>query len=58
MTKVFIVDDHNVVIEGILSLLQNLPEISVCGFSHTANDCIQFIENNEVDVILMDINLL
>lgn len=57
MTKIFIVDDHNVVIEGILSLLQNLPEITVCGYSHTAADCIQFVEKNEVDVILMDINL-
>lgn len=58
MTKIFIVDDHNVVIEGILSLLQNQPEITVCGYSQTATDCIQFIEKNEVDVILMDINLL
>ena len=58
MTKIFIVDDHSVVIEGILSLLQNLPEISVCGYAKTAMDCIQFIEKNEVDVILMDINLL
>ena len=58
MTKVFIVDDHNVVIEGILSLLQNLPEISVCGYAKTAVDCIYFMEKNEVDVILMDINLL
>jgi DNA-binding NarL/FixJ family response regulator len=58
MTKVFIVDDHSVVIEGILSLLQNLPEISVCGYAKTATDCIHFMEKNEVDVILMDINLL
>ena len=58
MTKVFIVDDHSVVIEGILSLLQNLPEISVCGCAKTAVDSIHFMEKNEVDVILMDINLL
>ena len=58
MTKVFIVDDHNVVIEGILSLLQNLPEMTVCGYARTAMGCIQFIEKNEVDIILMDINLL
>ena len=58
MTKVFIVDDHSVVIEGILSLLQNLPEISVCGYAKTAMDCVHFIEKNEIDVILMDINLL
>jgi DNA-binding NarL/FixJ family response regulator len=57
MTSVFIVDDHSVVIEGILSLLQNSPDIVVCGHTQTASGCIGFIENNPVDVILMDINL-
>jgi DNA-binding NarL/FixJ family response regulator len=57
MTKIFIIDDHNVVIEGILSLLQNLPQIVVCGHAQTATDCISFLKKNEVDVILMDINL-
>jgi len=57
MIQVFIVDDHNVVIEGILSLLQNLPGIRVCGNAQTAADCLYFLENNPVDVILMDINL-
>jgi DNA-binding NarL/FixJ family response regulator len=57
MTKIFIIDDHNVVIEGILSLLQNLPEITVCGYAQTAATSIDFLEKNEVDIILMDINL-
>jgi DNA-binding NarL/FixJ family response regulator len=57
MTNVFIVDDHNVVIEGILSLLQNTPDVVVCGNAQTAADCLSFIDNNSVDVILMDINL-
>lgn len=57
MTKLFIVDDHSIVIEGILSLLQNSPDIFVCGTAKTAADCIQFLEKNTVDVILMDINL-
>ncbi len=57
MTKLFIVDDHSIVIEGILSLLQNSPDIFVCGTAKTAADCIQFLENNPIDVILMDINL-
>lgn len=57
MTKVFIVDDHNVVIEGIISLLQSSPDIYVSGYSNTASDCFSFIQKNKVDVILMDINL-
>lgn len=57
MTKVFIVDDHNVVIEGILSLLQNSDENVVVGTAQNATNCLYFLEKNKVDVILMDINL-
>lgn len=57
MINLFIVDDHSVVIEGILSLLQNTSEIYVCGTAKTATDCIHFVERNTVDIILMDINL-
>ena len=57
MTKVYIIDDHNLVIEGILSLFQNEDEISVCGYAKTAQEALIFFENNAADVILMDINL-
>ena len=57
MTNLYIVDDHSVVIEGILSLLKNSPEIVVVGFANTATVCLNFIKSNNVDVILMDINL-
>jgi DNA-binding NarL/FixJ family response regulator len=57
MTKVFIVDDHNVVIEGIISLLQSSSDINISGYCNTASDCFSFIQKNKVDVILMDINL-
>ena len=57
MTKVFIVDDHNVVIEGILSLLQNSDETIVVGTAQNGTNCLCFLEKNKVDVILMDINL-
>jgi DNA-binding NarL/FixJ family response regulator len=57
MTKILIVDDHNVVIEGILSLLQNSDEIIVLGTAQNAQNCLDFLLKNKVDVILMDINL-
>ena len=57
MTKVYIIDDHNLVVEGILSLFQNEDEISVCGYAKTAQEALIFFENDLADVILMDINL-
>lgn len=57
VTKVFIVDDHNVVIEGISSLLQNIPGILISGFAWSGSQCIDFLEKNSVDLILMDISM-
>lgn len=57
MIKLYIVDDHSVVIEGVVSLLQNLEEIQVCGQAQSASECLLFLQKNEVDILLMDINL-
>ncbi len=57
MIKVYIVDDHSVVIEGIKSVLQNEVTFEVVGFATSAEKCLQFFENHAADVILMDINL-
>jgi DNA-binding NarL/FixJ family response regulator len=55
--KVFIVDDHYMVIEGIRSLLQHEKTIELIGHAMNAESCLAFIRSNLPDVILMDINL-
>ncbi len=57
ITKLFIVDDHYMVIEGIKSLLQNEKDIEWLGHAINADSCLAFLKNNQPDVILMDINL-
>ena len=57
MIKVYIVEDHLVVVEGIISLLQNETDIKVVGHATTGEDCIQFLKKNTCNIILMDINL-
>ena len=56
-TKVFIVDDHYMVIEGIRSLLQNEKYIEWAGHAMNAASCLAFLQRQQPDVILMDINL-
>lgn len=55
--KLFIVDDHYMVIEGIHSLLQNEIKIVWLGHATNAASCMAFLQNQLPDVILMDINL-
>lgn len=56
-TKLFIVDDHFMVIEGIQSLLKNEKEIEWMGHATNAASCLAFLQKQLPDVILMDINL-
>jgi DNA-binding NarL/FixJ family response regulator len=55
--KVFIVDDHYMVIEGIHSLLQNESAIEWAGHATNADSCLAFLRQCQPDVLLMDINL-
>jgi len=55
--KVFIVDDHYMVIEGIRSLLEHEKSIEWTGHATNAASCLAFLQQQQPDVILMDINL-
>ena len=55
--KVFITDDHYMVIEGIRSLLQHEKNIEWAGHASNAASCLAFLQQQLPDVILMDINL-
>lgn len=56
-TKLFIVDDHYMVIEGIKAMLQDEPHIEWTGHAYNADSCLSFLQLHLPDVILMDINL-
>jgi DNA-binding NarL/FixJ family response regulator len=57
MIRVFIVDDHPVVIEGVQSLLQKEKGIEWAGQAMNAQSCLGFFVSNTADVVLMDINM-
>ena len=55
--KIFIADDHYMVIEGIRSMLLHEKNIEYLGHAMTASSCMAFIRNQQPDVLLLDINL-
>lgn len=57
LNKIFIVDDHPMVVAGLKSLLSQLKNVEVAGAVSNAFDAIPFLKINKVDVILLDINL-
>ncbi|MCM4172411.1 DNA-binding response regulator [Arenibacter sp. TNZ] len=56
-TKIFIVDDHYMIIEGIRSLLQNEKGLEWMGHAMNATSCMAFLQNHKPNIILLDINL-
>ncbi|NND64037.1 MAG: response regulator transcription factor [Flavobacteriaceae bacterium] len=57
MIKVFIVDDHKMVIEGIQLLLKGKDHIKVVGTALSGDEAISSIPSFDVDVLLLDINM-
>ncbi len=55
--KVFITDDHYMVIEGIRSLLQNEKDVEWMGHASNAESCMAFLQQQQPDIILMDISM-
>lgn len=55
--KLLIVDDHQMILEGIESLLENQSNVKIVGTAKNAKLCEQFFVAQTADVVLMDINL-
>lgn len=55
--NVFIVDDQSLVREGIASLLAIQPGITILGTAENGEEAVQFVNQNQPDVILMDIRM-
>lgn len=55
--NVLIVDDHNLIIEGIKSSLKNHETIRVIASANNSKETFHQLQLNEVDVVLLDINL-
>lgn len=57
MIRIFIVDDHEVLREGIKKILLLEDNIELVGEAETGRDAIKQILKTEVDVVLLDISL-
>lgn len=57
MTKVFIADDHMLIREGLKKILKPEPDITIVGETADPLTIQTFLENNEVDILILDINM-
>jgi len=55
--RVFVVDDHPIVRQGLRMIIEEEDNMDVCGESGNANDAIRLISDLEPDIVLVDISL-
>ncbi len=56
-TKVLLTDDHQIIIDGLKSLLKNSDEIVVAAEANNGREALRILDILEIDVILMDIDM-
>src|SRR5215212_7984116 len=55
--KIFIVDDHPMMRDGLAQMIANEPDLSLCGEAENASEALEKIEKLRPDLALVDITL-
>ena len=55
--KVHIADDHKILIEGIIAVINTEENILVEGYSLTGKEVTEWSQNSSADILILDINM-
>ncbi len=55
--RILIVDDHQLVLDGLISIIKELNDFEIVGSARNGKEGIQLCETMEPDLILMDIDM-
>ena len=57
MINVFIVDDHEIIREGLKKILKEEPDLTVVGEAQSGDEVLENIRNIDCDIMLLDMNM-
>jgi two-component system, NarL family, invasion response regulator UvrY len=57
MIRIFVADDHSVVRQGVKQIVGDQPDMKVIGEGRTAQDVLDFVRGNPVDLAIIDITM-
>ena len=57
MTKILLIDDHQIVLDGMESLLAEIPDVEVIGRATNGQDGLRYIISLRPDLVLLDLNM-
>ena len=55
--KIFLVDDHTILLDGVRSMLSQQDDLEVVGQANNAEAALEFIKNNQVDLLITDFSM-
>ena len=55
--QVHVADDHKILIEGIIAVINTDKEIEIEGYSLTGKEVIDWSVSNTADILILDINM-
>lgn len=55
--RIFLVDDHQLFLDGLKTLLSQLAGIEVVGTTNNGQQALELLKNKPCDVVIMDINM-
>jgi two-component system, NarL family, nitrate/nitrite response regulator NarL len=56
-TRLLIVDDHQMLLDGIRALLQDVPNFQIVAEAHNGMQALEELKNTEVDIVVTDISM-
>ena len=55
--RILLVDDHQIVLDGLANLLSTIPGLEISGKVLDGNMALDFLEDNETDLLITDMNM-
>lgn len=55
--KLLLVDDHQIVLDGIQAFLEKEPDMEITGTAHNGAEALRLLELQPADVVIMDISM-
>ena len=56
-TKLLIVDDHSVVLEGIRNALEKEPDVEIAGTASDGRGAVETVKSLKPDIVIMDVSM-
>ena len=56
-TRILVVDDHPLVHEELLHLLNREPVLKVCGATQNADQALEIIEKQQIDLVIVNVSM-